>query len=200
MHARHRAVLGVTLSLAAAGVALAAPPPPPDALQRPLETPEDPSRKPDSRITLPAIEEEVKPLSTPITGTDGQELPRFTLLDVALTGNRSIATEDLRPAYSALIGTVISIADLFAIRDALQNIYLKRGYFLTRVILEPDTLAVAGAVPKIRVVEGLITDVVLNGDPGPVAAYSAYRRKAADRDGCHPVAASGADQHREPAD
>lgn len=168
---------GLAVSLAAAGAAFAqTPSSTPDALLRPPEKPEDPSRKPGATITLPEIEEEVKPLSSEVLGTDGQVLPRFKLLDIALSGNKSIPTEELKEVYESYICTDlstckdISVGQLFAIRDGLQNLYIKRGYFLTRVILEPDDLPIAGAIPKIRVVEGVITDVVLNGDPGAVEA------------------------------
>lgn len=165
-------MLALSVSLAVSGAASGqSPPPPPAALQRPLETPEDPSRKPaDNVIPLPEIEEEVKPLSRETVGSDGQNLPSFELLGIDLSGNRSIPTEELTPVFARHINKKITIADLFAIRDGLQTLYSQRGFFLTRVILEPDRLPIAGARPKIRVVEGVITDIVLNGDPGPVEA------------------------------
>lgn len=166
----HRgAILGLAVSLAATGAAFGQTPPVlPDAVQRPPEKAEAPSPPPGNTIILPEIEEEVKPLPQAVLGADGQKLPSFKLLDIALTGNRSIPTEELKPVYADHINHDITIGDLFAIRDRLQDIYIKRGYFLTRVILEPGELLITGATPKIRVIEGVITDVVLNGDPGPV--------------------------------
>lgn len=151
-----------------------------------VEKPEDRCRRPGPGcIPLPEIGEEVRPLTAePLPGQAASELPSFVLNDVDLQGNVVIPTADLRKVFEHRVCKTpkaepaqdtkassckpITVGDLFAIRDALQRLYHDRGYFLTRVVLEPTELPIDGATPKIRVVEGVITGIVLRGEPGPV--------------------------------
>ena len=178
--------LGLSVSLTLAG-ATQGQTPPISAADVPtvIEKPEDHCRRPGVKCLLvPEIGEEVKPLivETPAVG-EASGLPAFVLDDIKLEGNTAIKTAELRKIFEDKICPIpkadrqkpgakqcetITVGELFAIRDALQRMYRDRDYFLTRVVLEPDELPLEGATPRIRVVEGVITSVILNGEPGPV--------------------------------
>lgn len=178
--------LGLSVSLALAGVVRGQTPPISAAdVPTVIEKPEDHCRRPGVKCLLvPEIGEEVKPLivEAPPVGEESG-LPAFVLDGVALSGNVAIKTGELQKVFEDKVCPIakadrqqpgikkcetITVGDLFAIRDGIQKLYRDRGYFLTRVVLEPGELPLEGATPKIRVVEGVITSVVLNGEPGPV--------------------------------
>ncbi|MFV3074858.1 ShlB/FhaC/HecB family hemolysin secretion/activation protein [Niveispirillum fermenti] len=101
--------------------------------------------------------------------------PAFRLRDIELTDTAPADTPLLAPGQLAKIyeeykGKTITVSTLFTIRNRLAAEYRKHGYFLTRVILRPQTLSPGedGETVYMDVVQGVITDIELAGDAGPV--------------------------------
>lgn len=102
------------------------------------------------------------PQSAPLTPIPpGAAEIRFTLNDIRLTGVTAYKTTELRPLYSAMLGRDVSIADLYALADALTVKYRNDGYILSQVIL-PDQDIVNGVV-TLQVIEGFIEAVDITG-------------------------------------
>ncbi|MHB1948147.1 MAG: ShlB/FhaC/HecB family hemolysin secretion/activation protein [Gammaproteobacteria bacterium] len=106
---------------------------------------------------------------------------KFKLNKIILEGNKVYSERQLRMLYKDKIGKTISVADLEGIVQSITNFYRNNGFILSRAILPPQH--VANGVVHIRILEGYIAAVHVQGDPKK-AAYllQAYgNRIAADR-------------------
>ncbi len=88
----------------------------------------------------------------------------LTGLDVR--GVTAYPLSHLADIYRQRIGTEVSLADVYGIADEIQRFYRKDGYFLARAIV-PEQKVEEGRV-RIQVFEGFISDVLVEGDVGPV--------------------------------
>lgn len=86
----------------------------------------------------------------------------FVLRSVALTGAQAIPAAALAPAHQAYLGKSVSQADLAAIAEAVTRQYRAAGYHLSRAIVPPQDIR--GGVIQIKVIEGGITEVTVDGD------------------------------------
>ncbi|GEP01833.1 heme utilization protein [Methylobacterium haplocladii] len=84
------------------------------------------------------------------------------LMAVELEGASALPERDLAPAYAAFIGQDVSEDDLTAITAHLGRLYREAGYHLTRAIIPSQDLA--NGRLRIRVLEGVIEEVVIGGD------------------------------------
>lgn len=87
---------------------------------------------------------------------------RFTLNNLEIEGVSAYEGSQLDPLYRSKLGTTISLADVYAIANALTNKYRNEGYILTQVVVPPQTIE--GGSVKLRVVEGYIDRVVVEGE------------------------------------
>lgn len=94
----------------------------------------------------------------------GSAKKMFVLRSVALTGMQAIPAAALAPAYQAYLGKPASQADLAAIAEAVTQQYRAAGYHLSRAIVPVQDIQ--GGVVQIKVIEGGITEVVVDGDAG----------------------------------
>ena len=90
----------------------------------------------------------------------------MTVRDVVVEGSTVYSPEALRESYATLIGREVSLADVFAVAEVIQRRYRDDGYVLTRVVVPPQK--VADGVFRMRVVEGFVARVTVEGDVGPV--------------------------------
>ncbi len=134
-------------------------------------TPVPPAARPDVELErlepqpVPALPPRVDvPGVAPSRAPAGAEGIRFVLTGIAVEGSTVYAPDDLRPAWAELIGTEISLAELYQVLDRITAIYRDDGYILSRAILPPQT-AENGAF-RIAVIEGHVGDVVVEGDAG----------------------------------
>jgi hemolysin activation/secretion protein len=88
--------------------------------------------------------------------------PLFRLSRVSVTGAEAISSDTLAAAYRPYLGRTVSKADLADIADKITAIYRDAGYALSRALIPPQDIR-DGRI-RIRVVEGAIAEVVLNGD------------------------------------
>ncbi len=86
----------------------------------------------------------------------------FVLRDVMIEGNTIFTKEQLRPTYADMIGREISLADTQTIVQRINDFYRSRQYILTQAIVPPQD--VNNGILRVRVVEGYINNVVIEGD------------------------------------
>lgn len=108
------------------------------------------------------------PVSAPLTieraeptQPAGSENLRFRLAGVTLSGNAVFSEADLLPLWRDRLGREISLADVYAIAEAITAKYRNAGYILARAVVPPQRID-AGVV-RIRVVEGYIDKVRITG-------------------------------------
>jgi hemolysin activation/secretion protein len=94
----------------------------------------------------------------------------FVLKQVAVEGATVFTPEDMAFAYRDQKDKVISLLDARDIANRITTLYHEKGYLLSQAIVPPQDTA--GGVLKLRVVEGYISDVVIQGD----ARENSYRK------------------------
>jgi len=119
----------------------------------------------------------------------GSALPSFRLTALAVEGAMTVPPEAIAATYAERVGTLVTVADIAAIADAITALYRNAGYHLSRAIVPPQDIR-DGRI-RITVIEGSIEDVVVRG-PGkdlaavramlaPVAAERPAQRKTLER-------------------
>lgn len=149
--------------LAAAAAALAvAQTPPGSALPGRVERDVTPEPQPPLRDAVINIDRARYPEQLPERAQD----TRFVLRGVTLTGNRAITTAELEPLWAAQLGSQVTVAEAFAIAEAITARYRERGYILSQAIVQPQDLRTLGANFEIRVVEGFVNAITVSGPSG----------------------------------
>jgi hemolysin activation/secretion protein len=88
--------------------------------------------------------------------------PLFALRGVTITGAVAISRERLATVYQPYLNRVVSQADLVAIAEAISDLYRAAGFHLSRAVIPPQDIQNGRVL--VRVIEGGITEVALNGD------------------------------------
>ncbi|MBK8209089.1 MAG: ShlB/FhaC/HecB family hemolysin secretion/activation protein [Rhodospirillales bacterium] len=108
------------------------------------------------------------------------EAIRFTLNDVAVEGATAYPPDHFSRFYQNLLGTEVSVADMYRVADAIERGYRADGYFLTRVIVPAQSID--HGVFRIQVVEGFIDGTRIEGDFGPSRSLvEGYLSQVVDR-------------------
>lgn len=137
---------------------------PPGPLTRPPQQQVEPG-------TIPA------PSAPGATGVPpGAERVQVTPVAIDLDGNTVYSQADLAPFFQPLIGKTTTAAEIFQLAAKIERKYHDDGYFLAQVVVPPQRVA-DGRV-RLRVYEGAISNVVVEGDVGPVIEQArAYLNK-----------------------
>ena len=106
------------------------------------------------------------PKASPSRAPAGAEKIRFVLAGLNIKGATVYSKADFEQLYAEFLDEEVSLAQVYDFIAAIQRMYRRDGYFLTRVILPPQT-ARDGRL-NVVVVEGFISDVKIQGDIGPV--------------------------------
>ncbi|RYF30733.1 MAG: ShlB/FhaC/HecB family hemolysin secretion/activation protein [Comamonadaceae bacterium] len=140
----------------------------------------------DERQVGPSLPASDKPAAS-LASASTQSL--FALKRVEITGATALPAERLEGTYLRHIGHKVSLADLQTITEALNQAYREQGFHLTRAIIPPQGLA--AGVLRISVIEGVVSDIVVKGDPdgtfgvasmlSPVAQETPSRRPTLER-------------------
>ena len=149
----------VAVALFAGGSALAQQVPPPAELRpgiSPDRVPPLDAPQPEPDVSVPA---EVDPELPP-----GADAARFFLADIMVDGATVYGAADLRPLYAEFLQSDISLATLYGIASAIESRYREDGYILSRAIVPAQS--VSDGVYRIQVIEGYVTNVVLEGEVG----------------------------------
>lgn len=124
----------------------------------------DPGRVPE-RIEPPRAP---RPAELPELKGRERELPeavkavRVTLKAVRIEGAAALPAQRLQPLADRYVGREIGGGEIFDLARALTAEYRNAGYILSQVIVPPQSLA--GGVLVLRVVEGYIADVRVEGE------------------------------------
>ena len=138
-------------------VALAqTPAPPPSQVRPPIIVP--PSG--GGRIGIPQV-----PAGAQIPG-EANKLT-FKLLGFDIQGEFPELVAQRKEIASPLIGKTITLAKVFEFADKLQQIYVRAGYPLVRVVLLPQEFADSARI-KLRVIDGFVERMDLNAIGTPV--------------------------------
>ena len=114
--------------------------------------------KPAAEIAIP----EIAPSRPPA----GADKIRFVLRGLDIEGATAYPHAELEQLYSEFLQKEVTLAQVYDFAAEIQRMYRRDGFFLTRVILPPQT-ATEGRL-RILVIEGYISDIHLQGDIGPV--------------------------------
>mgnify|MGYP005840796499 CR=1 FL=1 len=98
---------------------------------------------------------------------------RFTPTDLRVEGGTTYAEEELHPLWADLIGTAISLEQVFALSAALQQRYRDDGYLFTRVVVPAQRIE--GGVARLEVIEAVIVTAEIEEPDlplGPVRALA----------------------------
>lgn len=125
----------------------------------------DPGRVSEEFRDRPEIRQvspEIEVTETRVQGAPaGAENIRFRLDGLNIEGVSAYTANDLSPVYNDKVGQDITLADLYQIAANLTTKYRNDGYILTQVVVPPQTIE--DGVARLRVVEGTIDAVVVNG-------------------------------------
>jgi hemolysin activation/secretion protein len=87
--------------------------------------------------------------------------PLFVLLSVTVAGATVVEPNIIASAYAPYVKKKVSQSDLEAIANAITELYRKRGYYLSRAIVQPQD--VVGGRLRVKVIEGSIAEVRIEG-------------------------------------
>lgn len=106
----------------------------------------------------------------------GAKNVKFNLKRLEFEGASIYGAEELAPLYEASLGAKISLADIYGIASTLTNKYRNDGYILTQVVVPPQTID--GGAVKLRVVEGFINNIIIEGGEEDESSLNLIRKYA----------------------
>lgn len=124
----------------------------PNRLEQRFTTPAEPQSQPE--IEMPAPEQAPPP-------KDAGRIA-LTLTAVEVSGNSVYGTDALRPLWAGLLNRPVTLADIYAVRDAITAKYRNDGYVLSQAIVPAQRIR--GGAVRLEVVEGFVHDVVIRGE------------------------------------
>lgn len=124
----------------------------PGQIEKRFQTPPVPRATPE-----PIIPEGERPLPP-----DQAEEITLTLSGIVVDGATVYTADQFTPLYEALLGQDVTLAQVYGIANAITTMYRNDGYILSRAIVPPQRIS--GGVVRIRVIEGYIDDVLIEGD------------------------------------
>jgi len=154
----------VISAVLSAGLSLAAPPPstPGSVLERSRESRDFLEQQ--RRLTLPEegpapeIIDRTEQPAPPATTSD----VRFLLREVRFSASELLATDQLRDAAANYVGRDVTVDDLFALVEAINDLYRERQVIASRAVLPPQKIQ--QGVVQIMLVEGRVGTVNVEGN------------------------------------
>jgi hemolysin activation/secretion protein len=141
----------------------------PAALAQAAATPVAPLTTSPIERALPEAQPRAVPPLLPTPAPGAPEVPAgppITVQAVDIRGATAYTPGELEPYYSGIIGKSVPLGQISAVLQQIQSKYRNDGYVLTvvRGTVEPVD---GRSTLRIRVVEGFISDVKIDGDIGP---------------------------------
>lgn len=133
--------------------------------QVPLPSPADPGRI-ERRVIPPSVPErklDVPAFKAPAEVAPEVLQPVVTLKEVRIEGATAIPLARLQAQANRYVGREITGRDMLELALSLTALYRSEGYILSQVILPPQSLS--GGILTLRVIEGYIANVRVEGDP-----------------------------------
>jgi hemolysin activation/secretion protein len=130
----------------------------------------DPNRE---RFTQPGSEPELlppedqqpqlpRPAQPPSQPNPVNSTPQVEVRRIEVTGNTVLSADRINPIIQPLEGRSVSLQDLQAAAQRITDLYVTAGYITSRAIVEPQDIQ--NGVVQIRVVEGSISDIQIEGN------------------------------------
>lgn len=91
---------------------------------------------------------------------------RFRLIGFTIEGEFPELVAEREAIATPLVGKQITVAQLFEFADQLQRVYIRAGYPLVRVFIQPQEFAGASRI-KLRVIDGFIERTDFEALPAP---------------------------------
>lgn len=120
----------------------------------------------------PALE-----LPAPSRATPATETESFILTAVVVEGATVFGPDAIGPLYEGQLAQRTTLADVETIVSAITRLYQDGGFLLSRAVAPPQDLA--GGVLRVRVIEGFVDKVTLEGEP-PLRRFVAYGDRIRD--------------------
>ncbi|MBP2302911.1 ShlB/FhaC/HecB family hemolysin secretion/activation protein [Azospirillum picis] len=154
------AVLVLAAALPAGALAQAGPP------AVPLLPPSlDPSRV-EQRFERPAVPQSVPEIEMPepekAPPPKDAERITLTLSAIRIDGNSVYDSDSLAELWRDRLGKAVTLADLYAIRDAVTARYRNDGYVLSQAVVPAQRIR--DGVVRLQVVEGYVSEVLIQGE------------------------------------
>ncbi len=96
-----------------------------------------------------------------VEAPEGADQIKFDLNGIEFDGLTTYNREDLSYMYSGMIGSEISLTDIYALANRATLKYREDGYVLTQVVVPPQTIE--NGIVILQVVEGYIDNVIIQG-------------------------------------
>jgi hemolysin activation/secretion protein len=94
----------------------------------------------------------------------GAELVKFKLNSIRIEGNKVFSAGELQALYANKLGTEVSLAELYAIRDEITKKYREAGYIISRAVIPAQNFDKKGADVVIKIIEGFVNNVSVQGN------------------------------------
>lgn len=111
------------------------------------------------------------PATPPVQPTPNQD--RFLANEIRVTGSTILESEDIRAITAPLEGTQVTIQDLRQVADRITQLYLDRDFLTSRAVLADQEIV--NGVVEIRVVEGRLSDIQIEGNTHVNQSYIRHR-------------------------
>lgn len=95
---------------------------------------------------------------------EGADAHRFTLNSVSFEGNAALSNDRLQALAKDYVGKEISLGQVYQLASQVTAAYRAEGFILARAIVPTQTISDGNL--EIRVVEGFIDKVTIEGDAG----------------------------------
>lgn len=124
--------------------------------------------KPQARIVIP-------PAQTVTTPDDAEKLA-LTLKGITITGNTVFTEAELTPLYAGHLGQTLSLAEVYAIAQAITDKYRQAGYILSVATLPAQEITNGNV--KIEIIEAYIADFTISGENLRTPLLDKFRDRA----------------------
>jgi hemolysin activation/secretion protein len=124
----------------------------PGRIEKGFEKPIEP--KSQLEIKIPEKVEQVPP--------EQADKIRFNLVGITLQGNTVYEDDKLFSLWEKLLGTEVSLTQIYKVADAITAYYRNAGYILTQAIVPPQKIT--NGIVIIKVIEGYANEVFIEGD------------------------------------
>jgi hemolysin activation/secretion protein len=123
-----------------------------------------PTPLPSTSPVLPTLPPTPAPEPTP-----EQPAIKIPVSRIEVTGSTILTQNDLTPILQPVEGREVTLEELRQVADAITQLYLDRGYITSRAILLDQTIQ--NGVVKIRVIEGSLEEIQIQGNQNVKPAY-----------------------------
>ena len=113
------------------------------------------------------------PAAPPTKAPSGAASILFTVNEIQIDGATALSPEQLAETYGDLVGTRISLSELYGVANAITAKYAAAGYALCFALVPAQ--AIKNGVVRIQVIEGFVARIVLeNKHPAVPSVVGAY--------------------------